>query len=63
MAKEGKHQRKDLGVVSCVEGLAVGSGSFGRGFSAKFRRNHRGSRSDFFGLEKCGGAASGDPKK
>jgi len=63
MAKKGKHQRKDLGLVSCVEGLAVGSGSFGRGFSAKFRRNYRGSGPNFFRLEKCGGATPGDVEK
>ena len=62
MAEKGKHQRKDLGLVPCVEGLAVGAGSLRRSFSAKFGRNHRGSRSDFFGLEKCGGATPGDAK-
>jgi len=51
-----------LGLVPCVEGLAVGAGSLRRSFSAKFGRNHRGSRSDFFGLEKCGGATPGDAK-
>ena len=52
MAEKGKHHRENLGVVSCVEGLAVGSGGFRRGFPSKLGRDNRGSGSNFFGLEK-----------
>ena len=63
MAEKRKHHRKDLGLVPCVEGLAVGSGSLRRGFSAKFGRNYRGSRSDFFGPKKRRRATPGDAEK